>query len=146
MRRFGTTAGRDTELQQALRACMGSFVIIAGFSLCINLLTLVSQLYMMQLFDRVLSSRSVDTLIMLTVIVGGALAVLSLVDGIRSQILSRIGTWLDDRMGPLVLGGALQTALKSDGGRASQGLRDLSAIRSFLTGPAITPLMDLPWA
>ena len=96
MIRLRPTAPRETEIKLALRACTGSFLIIAGFSLCINLLTLVSPLYMMQLFDRVLSSRSGDTLIMLTIIVGGALAVLSLIDGIRSQILSRIGTWLDD--------------------------------------------------
>ncbi|MBV8652477.1 MAG: type I secretion system permease/ATPase [Alphaproteobacteria bacterium] len=146
MNRFRPIAPRETEIKLALKACTGSFLIIAGFSLCINLLTLVSPLYMMQLFDRVLSSRSGDTLIMLTIIVGGALAVLSLIDGIRSQILSRIGTWLDERMGPIVLGGALQTALRSDNVRAAQGMRDLATIRGFLTGPAITPLMDAPWA
>jgi PrtD family type I secretion system ABC transporter len=117
-----------------------------GFSLCINVLTLVSPLYMMQLFDRVLASRSGDTLIMLTIITAAALLVLALIDGIRAQVLSRIGTWLDDRVGPKVLGGALQTALRTDGGRAAQGLRDLGAIRGFLTGPAITPLLDAPWA
>ncbi|HZS85028.1 MAG TPA: type I secretion system permease/ATPase [Stellaceae bacterium] len=147
MDRFGShSQPRDTELQRSLRACASSFVVIAVFSLCINLLTLVSPLYMMQLFDRVLSSRSNDTLIMLTVIAAGALAVLSLIDGIRSQILARIGTWLDDRMGPMVLGGALQSALRTDGGRAAQGLRDLGTLRGFLTGPAITPLLDAPWA
>ena len=146
MNQFRAIGGRETEIKLALRACTGSFLIIAAFSLAINVLTLVSPLYMMQLFDRVLSSRSGDTLIMLTIIVGGALAVLSLIDGIRSQILARIGTWLDERMGPIVLGGALQTALRSDGVRAAQGMRDLATIRGFLTGPAITPLMDAPWA
>ncbi|MBV9523307.1 MAG: type I secretion system permease/ATPase [Alphaproteobacteria bacterium] len=147
MNRFGATPRGETELQRALRACTSSAVIIAAFSLCINLLTLVSPLYMMQLFDRVLSSRSNDTLLMLTVIAGAALAVLSIIEAIRSQILSRIGTWLDERMGPLVLGGALQTALRNDSGRiAGQGLRDLGTLRGFLTGPAITPLLDAPWA
>lgn len=146
MNRFKSGTARETEIQRALRACTGSFIIIAAFSFSINLLTLASPLYMMQLYDRVLSSRSTDTLIMLTLIVGGAVGVLSLIDGIRSQILARIGTWLDDRMGPLVLSGALQTALRSDGVRAGQGLRDLGSIRGFLTGPAITPLMDAPWA
>jgi PrtD family type I secretion system ABC transporter len=83
---------------------------------------------------------------MLTIITAAALLVLSLIDGIRAQILSRIGTWLDDRVGPLVLGGALRTALRVDGGGAAQGLRDLGTVRSFLTGPAITPLLDAPWA
>jgi PrtD family type I secretion system ABC transporter len=146
MNRTSNHTQRESEIRRALKACTNSFLAIMAFSLCINVLTLVSPLYMMQLFDRVLASRSGDTLIMLTIITAAALLVLSLIDGIRAQILSRIGTWLDDRVGPLVLGGALQTALRTDGGRAAQGLRDLGTIRSFLTGPAITPLLDAPWA
>jgi PrtD family type I secretion system ABC transporter len=137
---------RFTEVQAALRACRSSALVIIGFSFCVNILTLVSPIYMMQVFDHVLSSRSGDTLIMLTLIAVFALAVLSVIDGLRSQILARIGLWLDDRLGPTVLSGALQTALRSDIARASQGPRDLSVLRGFLTGPAITPLMDAPWA
>lgn len=136
----------ETEIRQVLRACTATFLFIGAFSLAINLLTFVAPLYMMQLFDRVLSSRSIDTLVMLTVIACAALAVLSLIDGIRSQILARIGTWLSDLLGPRVLGGALQAVLRGDGARAGQGLRDLATLRGFLTGPAITPLMDVPWA
>jgi PrtD family type I secretion system ABC transporter len=146
MNRSGNAYRGQNELQRALSACTSSFVVIAAFSLCINLLTLVSPLYMMQLFDRVLSSRSNDTLVMLTIVAGGAIAVLSLIEAIRSQILARIGAWLDERMGPIILGGALQTALRSDGRVAGQGLRDLSTIRNFLTGAGITPLLDAPWA
>jgi PrtD family type I secretion system ABC transporter len=146
MNRSGNAYRGQNELQRALSACTSSFVVIAAFSLCINLLTLVSPLYMMQLFDRVLSSRSNDTLVMLTIVAGGAIAVLSLIEAIRSQILARIGTWLDERMGPIILGGALQTALRSDGRVAGQGLRDLGTIRNFLTGAGITPLLDAPWA
>ena len=137
---------RFTEVQAALRACRSSALVIIGFSFCVNVLTLVSPIYMMQVFDHVLSSRSGDTLIMLTLIAVFALAVLSVIDGLRSQILSRIGLWLDDRLGPTVLSGALQTALRADVARAAQGPRDLSVLRGFLTGPAITPLMDAPWA
>lgn len=146
MIRFKPAPIEDTEIQRVLRACTGTFLIIAVFGLAINMLTFVAPLYMMQLFDRVLSSQSIDTLIMLTLIACVALAVLSLIDGIRSQILVRIGGWLDDRLGPTVLAGALQAALRNDTGHAGQGLRDLATIRSFLTGPAITPLMDAPWA
>jgi PrtD family type I secretion system ABC transporter len=146
MNRISSNTPRESEIRCALRACTVSFLAIIAFSLCINVLTLVSPLYMMQLFDRVLASRSGDTLLMLTIITAAALLVLALIDGIRAQILSRIGTWLDDRVGPLVLGGALRTALRTDGGPAAQGLRDLGTIRAFLTGPAITPLLDAPWA
>ena len=137
---------QDTEMRRALKACAGVFLIVLVFSLGINLLALISPIYMMQLYDRVLASRSLDTLVMLSLIVVVGLGALSLVDGIRAQILARLGTWLDERMGPLVLGGALAAALDIDGVRAGQGLRDLATIRGFLTGPAVTPLLDAPWA
>jgi PrtD family type I secretion system ABC transporter len=146
LNQFKPVSTEDTELPKVFRACTSAFVIIAVFSLAINALTFVAPLYMMQLFDRVLSSRSIDTLIMLTLIACGALVLLSLIDGIRSQILVRIGSWLEDRLGPRVLAGALHAVLRSDSARAGQGLRDLATIRNFLTGAAITPLMDAPWA
>ena len=127
-------------------ACRGAFGIIMAFSLAINLLTLASPLYMMQVFDRVLTSRSGDTLLMLTLITVLALAVLALIDAIRSQMLVRVGNWLDDRLGPTVFSGALKAALRADPARAAQGLRDLATVRGFITGPGVTPLLDAPWA
>ena len=137
---------RSTELNSALRACRGVAIWVAAFSFAINLLMLASPIYMMQVFDHVLSSRSGDTLVMLTLIATLALAVLAVIDAVRSQVLSRVGLWLDDRLGPMVFGGALKAALGNEGARASQGLRDLASLRAFLSGPAITPLMDVPWA
>ncbi|HEV2549284.1 MAG TPA: type I secretion system permease/ATPase [Stellaceae bacterium] len=133
------------EVARALRACRGTFAVIMGFSLAINILQLASPLYMMQVFDRVLASRSGDTLIMLTLITVLAVAVMALLEAIRSQMLVRIGNWLDDRLGPTVFSGALKTALRSDPARAAQGLRDLATVRGFITGPSVTPLLDAPW-
>ncbi len=98
----------------ALRACRSALAIVAAFSLATNLLALASPLYMMQLFDKVLSSRSGDTLVMLTLITAFAVGVLCLLDAIRGQVLVRIGEWLDERLGPTVFGGALGLAFKSD--------------------------------
>ena len=134
------------EVARALRACRGTFAVIMGFSLAINILQLASPLYMMQVFDRVLASRSGDTLIMLTLITVVAVAVMALIEAIRSQMLVRIGNWLDDRLGPTVFSGALKSALRSDPARAAQGLRDLATLRGFITGPNVTPLLDAPWA
>ena len=117
-----------------------------AFSLAINILTLASPLYMMQVFDRVLTSRSIDTLVMLTLIVMLAIGVLTLIETIRTQMLSRIGHWLDDRLGPVVFSGALKAALRCEAAPAAQGLRDLSTLRGFLTGPGVAPLLDAPWA
>ncbi|HKW53234.1 MAG TPA: type I secretion system permease/ATPase [Stellaceae bacterium] len=134
------------EVHKALRACRGAFGIITVFSLAINLLTLATPLYMMQVFDRVLSSRSGDTLVMLTLITVLAIGVLALLEAIRAQMLVRVGNWLDDRLGPTVFSGALRAALRSDPARAAQGLRDLSTMRGFVAGPTVTPLLDAPWA
>ncbi len=134
------------DVARALRACRGTFAVIMGFSLAINILQLASPLYMMQVFDRVLASRSGDTLIMLTLITVLAVAVMALIEAIRSQMLVRIGNWLDDRLGPTVFSGALKSALRSDPARAAQGLRDLATVRGFITGPSVTPLLDTPWA
>jgi PrtD family type I secretion system ABC transporter len=101
---------------------------------------------MMQVFDHVLSSRSIDTLLMLTLITGVALAVLAVMDALRGQLLARLGMWLDERLGPAVLGGALQVALRHEPTKAGQSLRDLATVKGFLSGPAIAPLLDAPWA
>src|SRR5487761_2760331 len=130
----------------ATKACGASFAIVTGFSLAVNLLTLASPLYMMQLFDKVLSSRSGETLFYLTLITVVAVGVLCLIDAVRSQVLVRIGTWLDDRLGPSVFGGALSVALKSDPSRAAIAISDLQVVRGFLTGPAVLPLLDAPWS
>ena len=137
----------ETDLRQALRACRGAGLFLFGFSLSINVLSLASPLYMMQLYDRVVSSRSVDTLIMLTLIFAVAIAALVALDGLRGQVLNRLGVWLDDRLGPPVIAAGLRSALATtSAGRAGEALRDLATVRSFLAGPHTTPLMDAPWA
>jgi PrtD family type I secretion system ABC transporter len=137
----------DTDLRQALRACRGAGFFLFAFSLGINILALASPLYMMQLYDRVVSSRSVDTLIMLTLMFALAIGALVVLDTLRGQVLARLGTWLDERLGPAVIVAGLRASLATaSGGRASEALRDLMTVRSFLSGPATMPLMDAPWA
>src|SRR4029077_3416647 len=102
---------------------------------------------MMQLSDRVCSSRSVDTLIMLTLMFALAIGALVVLDTLRGQVLARLGTWLDERLAPTVIVAGLRASLATaSGGRASEALRDLMTVRSFLSGPATMPLMDAPWA
>lgn len=137
----------ETELRGALRACRGVGLFLIAFSFGINLLALASPLYMMQLYDRVVSSRSVDTLIMLTLAFTGAVAALVVLDGLRAQVLARLGVWLDDRLGPSVIVAGLRATLASGGvGPAGEAMRDLATLRGFLSGPSTTPLMDAPWA
>jgi len=132
------------ELRDALAACRGGFLSVALFSLFINLLMLVTPLYMLQVFDRVLSSRSTDTLIVLTVITILALLTMAGLMVVRGRVLVWIGTWIDRRIGGSVLANGIEATIL--GGKPSvQGLRDVSTVRTFLTGSGIFPLMDAPW-
>jgi ABC-type protease/lipase transport system fused ATPase/permease subunit len=135
-----------TEAQRAITTCRSTALAVVLFGFGINLLALVSPLYMMQVYDRVLSAHSTDTLIMLSLIAVLALAVLSIIDSIRNRVLAQAGHWLDWRLGPSVLAGALQSSLIADPSRGSQALRDLATVRGFLTGPGVGPLLDAPWA
>ena len=103
-------------------------------------------LYMMQIFDRVLTTGHIDTLLVLTAMVAGALVVFGLLDALRGRILARAGAWLEGELGAPVLSGAVADALRVGGGVSAQGLRDLAAVRGYVGGPSVTPLFDAPWA
>ncbi len=144
---FGQTLESQSDLGEALRACRGAALFIAAFSFGINLLALAAPIYMMQLYDRVVSGRSFDTLVMLTLAFTLAMIALAVLDGLRGQVLARLGLWLDDRLAPRVIDAGLRATLVSAGGaRAGEAVRDLGTLRGFLSGPATVPLMDSPWA
>jgi ATP-binding cassette subfamily C protein EexD len=133
-------------LSDALGACRSAFVALFFFSMAINVLLLAAPIYMMQVYDRVLSSRSVETLMMLTAMVIVAFVVMGALELVRGRVMTGMGRWLDERLGPEVLTADIIAALRRSGWRASQGLRDLSIYRAFLTGPNVFPIMDAPWA
>jgi ATP-binding cassette, subfamily C, bacterial EexD len=83
-----------TDLQRALKACKGSFVSVGFFSMFVNLLMLVPPLYMLQVYDRVLSTQSVDTLLMLTLVVVFLFMIMGGLELVRSRILVRVGNKL----------------------------------------------------
>ena len=134
-----------TPLDRALARLRPTVLAVAGFSLAINLLMLVSPLYMMQVFDRVLGSGHAETLLWLTVIAGIALLCLGALETVRGRLLSRAAAWLDGRMaGWLIAGGhAGGLAGRSLG---TQPLRDLEQLRGFLGGTGMNPIFDAPWA
>ena len=138
-------ARNKTEIERAFRLCRISLLLVFVLSFFVNLLALTVPLYLLQVYDHVLSSRSLDTLVMLTSIVIVALAVHAILEGLRRGMLARIGTWLDDRLQASVLVAAVQSALRNDPAAAAQAWRDLSGLRSFFSGTACTALFDLPW-
>src|SRR5919112_3409339 len=133
----------DRLLTVALSRCRRPLFWIAGFSLVINILMLTSSLYMMQVFDRVLTSGSLGTLVFLTLAAAGALGLMALLDFVRSRILSGLGEWINRRLGPITLERSLESVLAGRNDR-SDALRDLETIRGFFSG-GITFLFDAPW-
>jgi PrtD family type I secretion system ABC transporter len=131
-------------LNSALTACRQSFWLIALFSLADSLLLLIVPLYTMQLYDRVLTTRSVDTLIYLTIIAIAGLVALGLLDVAKNRLLSSIGQWLDRRLGPETYARAIAASQQGLGYR-TEALRDLGQVRGFLAGPNILAFFDMPW-
>jgi len=136
---------KESELQQAILTSKKSFIIVGFFSLFINLLMLVPPLYMLQLYDRVLTSRSEDTLIMLTLIVVVLFITMALLEIVRSKILVKVGNKLDSILSQRIFDSLFELANKYPGKASSMPLSDLAQVRQFLTGNGLFAFFDAPW-
>jgi PrtD family type I secretion system ABC transporter len=136
---------KKSEVRVALSACRGAFVITAVFSAFINLLMLVSPLYMMQVYDRVLTSRNESTLLVLTGLATALLLVMAGLDIIRSRILVRVGGQLDLKLSERVMSAQFRSVLNRQVGSPTQATRDFDTVRQFLTGAGIFAFFDAPW-
>ena len=143
-RRKVSVKSRSEELRRVFAACRGYFVAAGLFSLAINLLYLASPLYMLQVYDRVISSGSEVTLVMLTVALLMAFVALAGLDAVRARVLTRAGIRLDRLLAARVVAATAEQA--SGGGSRSQPLRDFDTFRQFVTGSGIHAIFDLPWA
>src|SRR3954453_8919310 len=132
---FATKTPVHPDVAQALRECRRTFGSVALFSGVVNLLMLAGPLYMLQIYDRVLSSRSVPTLIALSIFLVGAYAFQGALDLIRSRVVVRASAMLDQRLALTVHAAVVRLAVGArQQGDAQQPVRDLDQIRSFLTG------------
>jgi PrtD family type I secretion system ABC transporter len=136
---------RTDELRILLRTCRGYFVTAAMFSLAINLLYLAGPLYMLQVYDRVISSASEVTLVMLTIALLLAFMALAGLDAVRARVLTRASIRLDHKIAARVMTAIIDRSA-SFGGARSQLLRDFDTFRQFITGMGIHAIFDLPWA
>src|SRR5215475_3682709 len=140
----GRASSDPTELERAIRACRSAFAACAMFSLAINLLMLASPIYMLQFYDRVLTTGRVETLVMLTLIVTIALVVMCALDTLRTSVTIRIGCWLNERLGPAYLACAVRGRLAGESAGVEH-LRDISQIQSFVATQGLTAFFDAPW-
>src|SRR5919199_4555854 len=134
----------DTPLRRALRACRKQFLLVGLFSGAVNLLQLTTSLYMMQVFDRVLATRVIDTLVYLSLIAGAAVLVLALLEAARGQIMQRVATWVENRVAPEGFVRAIESTLRGRPYRM-EALRDLAVCRGYLGSPGALALYDVPW-
>lgn len=138
--------GRN-ELSKARGNAWHLYTFVGLFSFAVNLLMLTGPLFMMQVYDRVLSSRSVETLSALFVLVVFLFALMGVLDLARGRIMSRVAARFQER-----LEGRVFTAALQDGGSSASeavvkgGMRDLEAVQRLIGSPVLMALFDLPWA
>lgn len=133
------------ELGRAVLTVRPALVRAAGFSLVLNLLYLVPTIYMLQVYDRVLSSRNLTTLTMLTLLVVICFALFGFLDRVRTQMLIRVGVKLDQELSERVFGAAFERTLRAAGAGPAQALSDLTSVRQFLAGSGALAFFDFPW-
>ncbi len=144
-RKAAETERPVTPLRAALSRYRGGFIAIAVFSALVNILMLVSPVYMLQMYDRVLSSASGYTLVMLTIIALFLLACFGALEWTRQRLMQRIGLALGLNLANDVLSSAFRSNLANQGQGATQPVRDLDSIRQFMGSPTIFAFFDVPW-
>lgn len=129
-------------MRVALERCRRHFVAAAAFSALVNLLYIAPTLYMLQVYDRVVPTKGLQTLAFLTLVLLFALATLALLDRVRTRLLVRAGVLLDATVAPALLDATLG---RPESPAARAALREFDTMRATLTGPGMLALFDAPW-
>jgi PrtD family type I secretion system ABC transporter len=124
-----------------LRSILPFLIVV---SLLINILMLASPLYMLQVFDRVLTGHSIETLIFLSLLVLAALLVMGALDACRVTVFARFGDWLDRRISGKVLDAVIDSAARPSSRSTTQPLADIATVRQFLGSPSAGAIFDTP--
>jgi PrtD family type I secretion system ABC transporter len=132
------------ELTDALVALRRVFLVVGGFSLAINLLLLVPSLYMLQTYDRVLTSRNEGTLLVLTLLLVGLLALEAALEFVRSRVLTRVSATVDLQLDSRLFDAMFTQSLRGKGS-TDRVMSDLGHVRQFLTGKGLLAFFDAPW-
>ena len=140
-----TSRGR-AELIGARRQSRGLYWMVAIFSFFVNMLMLTGPLYMLNVYDRVLGSRSLETLIALSVLVAFLYGCMGILDFVRGRVMGRVGARFQATMDRRVFSAVLKaTTLNRAPREAATGLRDLESVQRLITSPALMAVFDLPW-
>ncbi|WP_245487758.1 type I secretion system permease/ATPase [Mesorhizobium sp. M4A.F.Ca.ET.022.05.2.1] len=131
------------QFQEVMHLARRQVPALLLFSLLANLLLLASTVYMLQIYDRVLSSGSIDTLMWLTLAVIAAIAVYGMLEQARRMILGHISQWLDDQLSVPVIERAMEARLA--GSSLEAGLKDVADLRGFVAADGMLTFLDAPW-
>jgi PrtD family type I secretion system ABC transporter len=134
---------KNNALKEALTLCNRAFSANFIFSFFINILMLSTSIYSLQILDRVLSSNSVETLIMLSLIMIVIYIILAFLQTIRALVFNQISNWLDSKLSSTLLANSISFEATTKG---SQNIRDLQSLKSFINSSAVTHLFDAPWS
>ncbi len=137
---------QKTELEEVIFSYKKIFFWLLFFSAIVNFILIVPALYMFQIYDSVLASRSVETLLVLTLIVIFLYLVNAFLSWSRSQILVRVSKELDEKLSPRVFESTFSAVLQTASITPTQAFNDLTNVRQFLTGAPIFAFFDAPWA
>ena len=138
-------AAPPSELSTAIWSFRRIFYLTGAFSCCINLLALTPVIYMLQMYDRVLTSRNELTMWMLTIIMLGLFVLMEAMEGVRSRLLVRAGIKFDAALRDRVFTAAFENNLRASSSGAGQALADLANVRQFVTSAGLLALFDAPW-
>ena len=140
-----TTKGR-AELIDARKKSRSLYWMVAVFSFFVNMLMLTGPLYMLNVYDRVLGSRSLETLIALSVLVAFLYGMMGIMDYVRGRVMGRVGARFQANMDRRVFAAVLKaTTINKARKESATGLRDLESVQRLITSPALMALFDLPW-
>jgi len=142
----GAEASAKAELSAALGRGRGLFLAISIFSIFVNLLMLTGPLFMLQVYDRVLGSRSEETLTALFLLVALLYALMGLLDYARGRVAARIGARFQEVLDARVFDALMRRAVvPSERARPASGLRDLESVQRFMSAPVMFAVFDIPW-
>ena len=140
------TAAATKEMRDAMGHGRGLFVSVGLFSVFVNLLMLTGPLFMLQVYDRVLSSRSEATLAALFILVGALYGIMGLLDYARGRVAARIGAQFQNSLDGRVFDALLRrSVIPAERSRPATGLRDLESIQRFMSSPVMFAIFDIPW-
>lgn len=135
-----------SELRATRRESRGLFWAVGLFSVFVNLLMLTGPMFMLQVYDRVLGSRSEATLLALTLLMAFLFAMMGVLDYARGRVLARIGAGFQARLDRRVFSAVLRRQTRATGDqRSTNALRDLEAVQRLLSSPVFAALFDIPW-